>query len=291
MKMKKIFALVAVAAMMSTNFAYAKEAPKKDVKVEQEQKEEKKEKKFKLFGKDDKDDNKEESKKEESPKEESKKEDTSKDKTSKNDKDDKTSKDEAAKDDNKVEPEDKNSNEEEQAEDEVKKGSIKVHFEKAKEGLKVTIYKVASVIDGEYIIEEDFKDANIDLNKANDAVTLLADIQKLDELAKKGTESKVNANGEAEFKDVEVGVYLVKTEDDPDYDVVQSALVTIPTFDETTQQMSYDIKIDAKTTPREIIDEPKPVPQTSVSRSVFVFAGIALITMLVGTCVGVKKKN
>ena len=175
---------------------------------------------------------------------------------------------------------------------EVKKGSIKMKFEKAKEGLNVTVYKVANIEDGEYVLVDEYKaEKDIDLNKANDANSLLVLTQKLEKVVKDGISQKTKANGEVSFEDLEEGVYLVKTADDKEYDKVQTVLVSIPTFDEKEAEMMYDIEITAKTTPRELVDEPKPVPQTGVSRSMYVFGGIALVAIIAGVSIGLKKKK
>lgn len=174
---------------------------------------------------------------------------------------------------------------------EVKKGSLKMNFEKAKEDLTVTAYKVANVKNGEYILEAEYADSNIDLNNAKDANSLLVLTQKLEKIVKNGVSKKTKANGEVFFDDLDEGVYLIKTEDNEEYDKVQTVLVSIPTFDEKADESVYDIEITAKTTPRELVDEPKPVPQTGVSRMMFVFGGIAVIAIIAGVSLGVKKKK
>ena len=166
-----------------------------------------------------------------------------------------------------------------------------MNFEKAKEDLTVTAYKVANVKNGEYILEAEYADSNIDLNNAKDANSLLVLTQKLEKIVKNGVSKKTKANGEVFFDDLDEGVYLIKTEDNEEYDKVQTVLVSIPTFDEKADESVYDIEITAKTTPRELVDEPKPVPQTGVSRMMFVFGGIAVIAIIAGVSLGVKKKK
>ena len=172
--------------------------------------------------------------------------------------------------------------------DTSKKGSITVSFEKAKEGLKVTAYKVADVIDGEYVLVDAYKDNEIDLNNLEDTNSITEAISKLETVVKDGTEQSANAEGKLTFKDLEVGVYLIKTTDDADYDIVQSSLVSIPTFDETSKDMSYDIEITAKTQERPSENE---TPQTGVSKNIFVFAGVALIAATAGILIGQGKKE
>lgn len=172
--------------------------------------------------------------------------------------------------------------------DTSKKGSINVSFEKAKEGLKVTAYKVADVVDGEYVLIDAYKDNEIDLNNLEVTDSITGAISKLETVVKDGTEQSANAEGKLTFKDLEVGVYLIKTTDDVDYDIVQSSLVSIPTFDETSKDVSYDIEITAKTQERPSENE---TPQTGVSKSVFVFAGVALIAATAGILIGKGKKK
>ena len=169
-----------------------------------------------------------------------------------------------------------------------KKGSIKVTFEKIKEGLKVTAYKVADVIDGEYILVDAYKDSKIDLNNLEDTDSIRETISELETLAKDGVELTADKEGTLTFKDLEVGVYLIKTADDTEYDIVQSSLVSIPTFDDTSKDMNYDIEITAKTQERPIENE---TPQTGVSKSVFVFASVAFIATTVGILIGKGKKK
>ena len=190
----------------------------------------------------------------------------------------------------KVEPEEAPKEDTEGA-TEVKRGSLKMKFEKAKEGLTVTAYKIANVKDGEYILEEEYANEDIDLNNAKDANSLLVLTQKLEKIVKGGVSEKTKSNGEVFFDDLDEGVYLIKTEDDEEYDKVQTVLVSIPTYDEKADDMVYDIEITAKTTPRELVDDPKPVPQTGVSRMMFVFGGIAVIAIIAGVSIGVKKKK
>ena len=160
------------------------------------------------------------------------------------------------------------------------KGSISIELEDAektkdKSNVKLSVNKVADVIDGEYKLTGDYSSSDLDLNvitKANDLESAANKLAKL---------SKVNENilttdesGKGKIENLEVGVYLVNAVDIANYENITPFLISIPTWSEVDKNMIYDVNAIPKHSP---IPEVKTsgVPDTSYNNKTNIYLGLA----------------
>lgn len=154
----------------------------------------------------------------------------------------------------------------------------------SKSGIKFVCTKVADIEKGEYIKIDAFKDVDVDLNKLNSAKDLESAAAKF---AKKADAASSNAvtdeNGKLVFSDLEVGVYLIAAEDKAEYDVITPSLVAVPTWNEENGEMSYEMAVEPKHSPRPDKPGENPnAPQTNVDSPVLLYFGGAAILIVAG---------
>ncbi|MGN1029607.1 MAG: hypothetical protein ACI4P7_05900 [Bacilli bacterium] len=160
------------------------------------------------------------------------------------------------------------------------KGSISIELEDAektkdKSNVKLSVNKVADVIDGEYKLTGDYSSSDLDLNvitKANDlesAANKLAKLSKINENILTTDES-----GKGKIENLEVGVYLVNAVDIANYENITPFLISIPTWSEVDNNMIYDVNAIPKHSP---IPEVKTsgVPDTSYNNKTNIYLGLA----------------
>ena len=160
------------------------------------------------------------------------------------------------------------------------KGSISIELEDAekakdKSNVKLSVNKVADVIDGEYKLTGDYSSSGLDLNvitKANDlesAANKLAKLSKINENILTTDES-----GKGKIENLEVGVYLVSAVDIANYENITPFLISIPTWSEVDNNMIYDVNAIPKHSP---IPEVKTsgVPDTSYNNKTNIYLALA----------------
>ena len=160
------------------------------------------------------------------------------------------------------------------------KGSISIELEDAekakdKSNVKLSVNKVADVIDGEYKLTGDYSSSDLDLNvitKANDLESATNKLAKL---------SKVNENilttdesGKGKIENLEVGVYLVNAVDIANYENITPFLISIPTWSEVDNNMIYDVNAIPKHSPIPEVKIPG-VPDTSYNNKTNIYLGLA----------------
>lgn len=160
------------------------------------------------------------------------------------------------------------------------KGSISIELEDAektkdKSNVKLSVNKVADVIDGEYKLTGDYSSSGLDLNvitKANDLESAANKLAKL---------SKVNENilttdesGKGKIENLEVGVYLVNAVDIANYENITPFLISIPTWSEVDNNMIYDVNAIPKHSPIPEVKIPG-VPDTSYNNKTNIYLGLA----------------
>lgn len=154
---------------------------------------------------------------------------------------------------------------------EKRTGSICVQLTEGKdgvlpEGLRVDCIRIADIEQGEYILEEAYGQSGIDLNQIENSEQLDTVAESLAELASGGTSVATDGQGYAVFRDLEVGVYLIRAEKNVGYDIVTPTLVAVPTWNEEAGEMSYDIEIIPKHTPRpDTVETANEAPQTNLN--------------------------
>lgn len=133
-------------------------------------------------------------------------------------------------------------------------GSIKIQLTEAgsgtsKENVRFAYTKVADVVNGKYELLERYKQANVDLNKLEHAEDLKKATEQLEKIVEKDGEIVTDKKGKAVIENLPIGVYLLTVSDRGIYDNVTSVLVSIPTFDEISESMIYDVSVTPKHTP------------------------------------------
>ena len=132
------------------------------------------------------------------------------------------------------------------AEDSERFGSISIQLEETKNKdprgkVKFSIAKVADVIDGEFVLTEAYKKSNIDLNAIESANELEMAAAALAEIEGERNFIITNDDGFAKTADLSVGVYLICAEDKAEYEDITPFLISIPTWNEESKHMIYDV--------------------------------------------------
>lgn len=124
----------------------------------------------------------------------------------------------------------------------------------SKAGVTMSCLKVADLVDGEYVIDDAYGDLGIDLNDIKNAKDLESAATKIAKVAGEGNLAETDENGKTDFKDLEVGVYLIRATDEAQYDTITPLLISIPTWSEK-KGMVYELNVIPKHTAK-----PTPTP-------------------------------
>lgn len=177
---------------------------------------------------------------------------------------------------------------------EEKTGSIAIQLTDGKagsnkNGIRFSCVKVADVIAGEYVLDTRYQQSGVDLNGVDSATALKTVAEKLSGY-RTGEEktATTDQNGAVSFSNLEVGVYLIQGEDNPTFDVIEPALIAIPTWSDEEKEMLYEVTMEPKHTPRP--DQPNhTAPQTGLQdRTLYYLAGaggciaVAGVLLLIG---------
>ena len=177
---------------------------------------------------------------------------------------------------------------------EEKTGSIAIQLTDGKagsnkNGIRFSCVKVADVIAGEYVLDTRYQQSGVDLNGVDSAAALKTVAEKLSGY-RTGEEktATTDQNGAVSFSNLEVGVYLIQGEDNPTFDVIEPALIAIPTWSDEEKEMLYEVTMEPKYTPRP--DQPNhTAPQTGLQdRTLYYLAGaggciaVAGVLLLIG---------
>lgn len=122
------------------------------------------------------------------------------------------------------------------------------------EGVEFELIQVGNVVDGLYEYTEDFLDEKTDLNKIEKANELEELAIKLNKVANdkeiKGISDKTDNTGKIVFKELKVGIYLLRVTDYNEYEYIEPTLISIPTYNEESQNsMNFDVVVIPKHTP------------------------------------------
>ena len=177
---------------------------------------------------------------------------------------------------------------------EEKTGSIAIQLTDGKagsnkNGIRFSCVKVADVVAGEYVLDTRYQQSGVDLNGVDSAAALKTVAEKLSGY-RTGEEktATTDQNGAVSFSNLEVGVYLIQGEDNPTFDVIEPALIAIPTWSDEEKEMLYEVTMEPKHTPRP--DQPNhTAPQTGLqNRTLYYLAGaggciaVAGVLLLIG---------
>lgn len=113
--------------------------------------------------------------------------------------------------------------------------------------------KVADLEDGVYVLTEAYEKSKVPINELGTAKETEKAIEKLQQCQTTETDVITVQNGSGEISGLEEGMYLVEGAFCDDCEIA-AMLVCIPTCDETTGEMSYDITAWPKVekTPEEV---------------------------------------
>ncbi|WP_373124762.1 hypothetical protein [Blautia producta] len=144
---------------------------------------------------------------------------------------------------------------------EDKKGSISVYLEEGKEGTSVKdvefkLVKVADLIDGTYVNDENLGISDIDMNNITTAEALNETASKVSAVIARnnisGLSKKTNDYGTAKYDDLSNGVYLLQAVDVSKYENISPTLVAVPEFNvesSNVNSMNYNISVVPKHSP------------------------------------------
>lgn len=175
-------------------------------------------------------------------------------------------------------------------------GSIRLQLSEGakgtkKEGVEFSCAKVAEITDGSYVLEAPYQNLDIDLNQLKTAKEMEEAALKFASLGQDGIRTKTDADGVAVFGDLDVGVYLINATDHTGYDDVTPFLVSIPSWDETSGEMLYEVTAEPKHSPKPQPEKTsKSAPQTNVNSPVFWYFGGALVVSLTLFVINKRKK-
>lgn len=176
-------------------------------------------------------------------------------------------------------------------------GSITIKLQDTKDGLpkngvNLAIVRVADVSGGEFLLTDTFLSSNVDLNNIKSANELDIAASKLSKLATaENTYKTISTNNEgiAEIKELPVGVFLVYATDNASYENVSPFLVSIPTYNDKTGEMVYDIEVLPKHTPLSSPEQPE-VPQTGVDNMVLEYTILSIGFLVLGGIIAIVSK-
>lgn len=177
---------------------------------------------------------------------------------------------------------------------EEKTGSIAIQLTDGKagsnkNGIRFSCVKVANVVAGEYVLDTRYQQSGVDLNGVDSAAALKTVAEKLSGYRTGEEKTAItDQNGAVSFSNLEVGVYLIQGEDNPTFDVIEPALIAIPTWSDEEKEMLYEVTMEPKHTPRP--DQPNhTAPQTGLQdRTLYYLAGaggciaVAGVLLLIG---------
>lgn len=142
------------------------------------------------------------------------------------------------------------------SEDSYTYGSIEIQLEASETAkdlanVQFGINQVADLVDGEYVLINEFKDSGVDLNNLSTSEDLQKAANKLTGMANTPEATiTTNANGLAKTNDLTAGVYLVTVINSSNYDDIKPTLVSIPTYDESIGDYNYEISVEPKHSPK-----------------------------------------
>ena len=132
-------------------------------------------------------------------------------------------------------------------------GSITLILEEgiSPEGICFSCTKVGEIAGGEYILEEPYRAADIELHTLENSMEMREAAEQLALLADGGCREAADGEGKIRFEQLPPGLYLLKAEETGEYRAADAALAAIPSWEEETGSMAYDITVVPKFRPYE----------------------------------------
>ena len=121
--------------------------------------------------------------------------------------------------------------------------------ELSKENVEFNVVQVAKLVDGFYVLNEEFQDLDVDFNvefNAEQIENLCDEIQKKDV---EGLHVKTDSKGIAKVEDIEQGLYFIDPVDICGYENMRPMLVSVPQWQE--DELVYSVVVYPKHSPFE----------------------------------------
>ena len=121
--------------------------------------------------------------------------------------------------------------------------------ELSKENVEFRVVQVAKLVDGFYVLNEEFKELDVDFNTELLAEEVEEICAKLSEYEVTGERLVTDEEGKAVLEDVEEGLYFIDPVNINEYERMSSMLVSVPEWDGDT--LNYDVVMYPKHRPFE----------------------------------------
>lgn len=132
-----------------------------------------------------------------------------------------------------------------------------------KDNVVFGLAKVAEIKNGLYVMNEPFDTVDVDINDIKTANDLEQASRLYKDLVDEPDEIKItDFNGICSFDELQVGVYLIYAIDISQYEVIDPFIVSIPTWDEADEVMTYDVNVLPKHSHLPVIEVNKVDAQT-----------------------------
>lgn len=164
-------------------------------------------------------------------------------------------------------------------------------------GIRFYCIKAAEVKAGEYVLQKQFEDVQVDLNALENAEDLKNAAEQLTKkVEEKDRSAETDENGKVVFSDLETGVYLIYAESTEKYDAIEPSLIAVPTWSDTEGQMQYEVSVEPKHSAKigtlKVTAPKSSAPQTGIQDyTVYYLAGGAGCVALAGILVAADKKK
>ena len=161
------------------------------------------------------------------------------------------------------------------------KGVITVDCEFADKKISkvdVSLSKIADIVEGEYVLRSKYKDVKVDLNNIKSAESLKEACKSFTSVKDTHGDSlsgTTNKDGVALFKDIEDGVYMITLGKVYGYKDTAPIIVSVPSYNEITEEMDYDIKCEPK-----MYLEEKDAPKTGDNMDISAYVNMAYIGII-----------
>lgn len=159
-------------------------------------------------------------------------------------------------------------------EKEERKGTIIIS---AKEKVCFEYAKIGEIVDGEFLLNEEYKKSGVNLNYLNYSKELERAVKKLNPYMKPEGRVLTDKNGEAKIEHLSSGIYLLRHEGNP-------ILVPMPLWDEKLQDYIYDVTVIPK------LEEPV-APQTNLYSHTRVYLVIIMALLMCAAMFSYKARK
>ena len=151
-------------------------------------------------------------------------------------------------------------------------GNIEIQLSEHREG-KISYSKVGNMVDGLFVLEDEFENSQVDLNALQTAEQLEKAAQSLIPFVQRGTVVTIEEE-KVLLRDLEEGVYLIHSFGERDKEMLPT-LVFLPTWMEQEQEMKYDVTVIPK------YGEKQNPPDTGWDSREGIYMGLFAISLII----------